>query len=245
MIYKTGDLARYRRDGTIEFLGRADHQVKIRGFRVELGEIETVLSRHPGVRDAVVGLGRTTGGDPQLVAYVVPIEHLSVDERILRIYLRQKLPDYMVPSRVVFMTALPTTPNGKVDRIKLPLVQPAISGAVRTTKTRTALEAIISRIWMDVLGVDDIGLHENLFDLGANSLTIAEAASSVGLAIERPVTLVDLFTYPTVHLLAGFLSGDVETGAILNGVAERARARRESLLRRARTDKMQNGRTQE
>jgi amino acid adenylation domain-containing protein len=240
-LYKTGDLVRYRPDGMIEFVGRADYQVKIRGFRVELNEIETVLCAHPGVQDAAVKLTGVDLDDPQLTGYVVRAPRFDISQKELRIYLRLKLPDYMVPSTVLFLDALPTTPNGKVDRgalTSLSLVRPDL---IQPNGTKVPLEATIAQIWQDVLGLDAVGAHDNFFDLGANSLMVAEAAINLGSALGRPVKLIQFFTYPTVSSLARHLRGEGDSTMLLGSAATNAAARRDSHLRRAHLGRKSNG----
>ena len=190
-IYKTGDLARYLRDGNIEFLGRLDHQVKIRGFRIELGEIETVMEQHPAVREVVVLAREDEPGDKRLVAYVVPNEAPSptVSElrpQELRHFLKQKLPDYMVPSIFVMLDTLPLTPNGKVDRRALPApdrTRPDLEEAF--VAPRTPMESLVAEVWQEALGVDQVGVYDNFFDLGGHSLlamqVIAKLEKELGL----------------------------------------------------------------
>jgi acyl-coenzyme A synthetase/AMP-(fatty) acid ligase len=179
-LYKTGDLARHRHDGSIEFLGRIDHQVKIRGFRVELGEIETLLRHHPAVLEAVVVVREdsNTDNEPQdsksanrLVAYVVarPKKVLSTAE--LRSLLKQKLPEYMMPSAFVVMDALPLGPSGKIDRRALPAPKSGRPDDMPQSYVapRTPTEEILAGIWARVLKFDRIGVHDNFFDLGGHS----------------------------------------------------------------------------
>ena len=185
MLYRTGDLVRYRDDGEIEFIGRTDQQVKIRGFRIELGEIETVLGAHPAVNEAVVVARRDRADNPQLAAYVVVKPGLSVSQQELKIHARKKLPDYMIPPAISFMSAMPLTPNGKTDRKALP--DPnlnSVQSAENHHRPSTELEGIIVELWKDALGLDAVGLQVNLFDLGANSLSVAEVATSLRQELE-------------------------------------------------------------
>jgi amino acid adenylation domain-containing protein len=233
LLYKTGDMARYRADGTVEFIGRADFQVKLNGFRIELGEIETVLGEHPGIREAVVMADLSPAGDPQLAAFIIahPEQGLSAAE--VRIYARQKLPKYMVPARFTFLEAMPVTPNGKVDRKALSAIRAGeqISGPVEPG-ARTHLEKAIVAVWQGLLGAERIGLHSNFFDLGATSHTVAEAASSLREMLKREIKLTDLFGYPTVAALAAYLSR-AESAQTPNSEAGRGAARRAALAARA------------
>ncbi len=227
-LYKTGDLVRWLPSGDLEFLGRVDHQVKLRGFRVELGEIETALRSHPAVRDATVVLWPGPGGDPRLVAYTVQDRSPSpVTERgpgaeasegrplpsppDLRAFLRERLPDFMVPALFVDLPALPLTPSGKVDRRALPEPEGARAElAAAYEAPRTELERVIAGVWRELLGVERIGLHDNLFDLGAHSLLIVRAHSRLREALGRELTVVDLFRHSSVGALARHLSQEEE-----------------------------------
>ena len=179
-LYRSGDLVRRLHDGTIEFLGRLDHQVKLRGFRIELGEIETVLSRYPGVRETVVVVREYTPGDKRLVAYVTS-DQQALTITPVREFLSGKLPNYMLPSAVVRMEAMPLTPNGKIDRNALPA--PESGGHARQKEfvaPRTSQEKLLAGIWAEVLHLDRVGIHDNLFELGADSLHIFQIAARAG-----------------------------------------------------------------
>ncbi len=170
-LYKTGDFARYLSDGNIEFLGRLDYQVKIRGFRIELGEIETVLELHPAVRQAVVVAREDTPGDKRLVAYVVLHEKQTATVGDLKSYVMKKVPTYMVPSTLVLLETLPLTPNGKVDRRGLPApehTRPELGEAF--VAARTSIEEVVTGIWSQALGIEQIGIHDDFFALGGDSL---------------------------------------------------------------------------
>ncbi|HLH61201.1 MAG TPA: amino acid adenylation domain-containing protein [Ktedonobacteraceae bacterium] len=206
-LYKTGDLARYRPDGTLEFLGRIDHQVKLRGYRIELGEIETVLGQHPAVRDVVVVAREDVEGDKRLVAYVVlhPEESISFEE--LQRFVREKLPDYMVPSAGVFMKSLPLTPNGKLDRKALPVpdeTRPVL--AVAYVAPRTPIEQELAAIWSEILGLERIGLHDDFFDLGGHSLLTVRLVSQIDKQFGKRLPLAAIFQGRTIEALAEMLS---------------------------------------
>jgi non-ribosomal peptide synthase protein (TIGR01720 family) len=217
-LYKTGDLCRYFRDGNIEFLGRTDHQVKIRGFRIELGEIESVLVQRPGVQDAVVvarevPFADQSAGHTRLVAYVVPDEtsilldaHLAGED--LRRHLHDKLPEYMVPSSIVMLDAMPLTPNGKVDRRALPvpdLSRPDLESAY--VAPRTPEEQALVDIWANVLGFGgederpEIGIHDNFFELGGDSILSIQVIARANQA-GMHLTARQIFEHPTVAELA-------------------------------------------
>ena len=170
-LYKTGDLVRYRKDGTLEFLGRVDDQVKIRGYRIELGEIETTLAGHPGVQSCTVLAREDTPGNKRLVAYLVARESESVDAEKLKKFLKQRLPDFIVPAYFVFLDSLPITQNGKIDRKALPA--PSYKDTLAAEEfvaPRTETEKKLAAIWMDLLKVERIGIHDDFFDLGGDSL---------------------------------------------------------------------------
>ncbi|HEX3131752.1 MAG TPA: amino acid adenylation domain-containing protein, partial [Thermoanaerobaculia bacterium] len=190
-MYRTGDLARWLIDGEIEYLGRIDHQVKIRGFRIELGEIEAALARHPEVREVVV-LARDQG----LVAYVAPAV-----EADLRAFLRESLPEHMVPSGFVFLDAMPLTPNGKVDRKALARIEPERRATV-SMAPRTSTEELLAAIWSGLLGVERIGVEDGFFELGGHSLLATRVISRVRDAFGVELPLRSIFETPTLAGLA-------------------------------------------
>src|SRR5271165_5590309 len=171
-LYATGDLARLRFDGLIEFLGRRDQQVKIRGFRIELGEIEAALRAHPAVRDAAVAAREDTPGEKRLVAYVTGA---PIDLRALSEHLRTRLPDYMLPALFVPLAELPLTPNGKLDRRRLPPPEPAKIAGEDFVAPRNALEQVLADLWRELLDAERIGAREHFFELGGHSLLAAQA----------------------------------------------------------------------
>ncbi len=203
-LYRTGDSGRLLGDGRIEFLGRQDQQVKVRGFRIELGEIESVLEHHPQVRQAVVV--REQMEEPFLVAYVVPVQANPSLNQDLRIYLQQRVPEYMVPAVFFQLESLPLTPNGKVNRRALP--DPASlksHPAAVLNHPQTEGEALIIRIWQQLLPAHEIGIHDNFFDVGGTSLLAVQVCNKLSQALHQTVTLVELFQYPTIHTLAEHL----------------------------------------
>lgn len=201
-LYKVGDLARWRSDGTIEFLGRLDQQVKIRGFRVELGEIETVLSQHPDVQEAIAVVREDTPGNKTLVTYVIPRQATPIPNE-LRDFLKTKLPDYMIPAFFVPLETLPLTPNGKVDRQALP--DPYASQRqieVGFVPPRTATEETLATIWSNVLGIEKISIRDNFFELGGHSLLATQVLSRLQEAFSIQLPLRQLFDRPTIAELA-------------------------------------------
>jgi amino acid adenylation domain-containing protein len=202
-MYRSGDLMRYRSDGSLEVLGRTDHQVKLRGFRIELGEIEAVLGRHPGVRQAVVIAREDTPGNKQLVAYVLTPHGDASLVAELRDCVRQSLPEYMVPSAFVTLEQFPKTSSGKVDRSALPSPNHQRSDALpRYVAPRSALETILVQIWAEVLDTDQVGTHDDFFDLGGHSLLATQIVARIetALGLELPVRI--LFEAPTIAGLA-------------------------------------------
>ncbi|MDY6950341.1 MAG: amino acid adenylation domain-containing protein [Thermodesulfobacteriota bacterium] len=205
-LYRTGDLARYLPDGSIAFLGRMDDQVKIRGFRVEPGEIEAVLREHPGLRDAVVVARDDAPIDRYLAAYVVPVEILAPTIGALRGFVKERLPDYMVPSAWVMLERLPLTPSGKVNRLALPAPirkGPELQGTFVAPKD--ALERRLTKIFEDVLGVQGIGVKDDFFELGGHSLLAVRLFTQIEQAFGKRLPLATLFQAPAVERLAGIL----------------------------------------
>ncbi len=203
-LYRTGDRVRYRGDGSLEFLGRVDFQVKIRGFRIELGEIETALKTHPEIADAAVIVWPELPGGPGLVAYLVRRSaEIALSAAQVREHLRRSLPDYMVPSYIEWIDHLPLTSNGKVDRKALPrpdLSHQASSGASQAP--RTPVEQILAGIWMAVLGRQQVGIHDNFFEIGGHSLLATQVISRACKAIQVELSVRALFEHPTIAELA-------------------------------------------
>jgi amino acid adenylation domain-containing protein len=205
-MYRTGDLARWRADGNLDFLGRMDFQVKIRGFRIELGEIEAVLDEHPAIRQAVVVAREDTPGDPRLVGYLALAGPTAPATADLRSYLKEKLPDYMVPSIFVPVDEFPLTPNGKVNRKALPAPQAArVETSVHHVAPRNEIERQVAAIWQTVLGVEKVGVTDNFFDLGGHSLLIIRVHNEVRRSFETNLTIAQMFQFPTVEALAAYL----------------------------------------
>jgi len=205
-LYRTGDLARFRPDGCIEFLGRRDRQVKLRGLRIELGEVEAALVEHPAVAQAVVLAREDEPGVKRLVAYVVAGAGAAPVERELSLFIRETLPAYMAPARIVFLDALPLTPNGKLDREALPA--PASKrlerGEGRVTP-RDPLEIDLAKIWKKTLGIRAVGVTDDFFELGGNSLLALSLVARLNEAFGRTLPLATLFEAPTIRRLAMIL----------------------------------------
>jgi amino acid adenylation domain-containing protein len=232
-LYKTGDLGRYRADGRIEVLGRLDQQVKLRGYRIELGEIEALLAVQAGVRAAAVIVREDRPDDRRLVAYVVPTDDYrspTTDDRRpaigdgmpfepssivdrpssllneLRVFLKSRLPDYMIPAAFVLLAALPLTPNGKIDRNALPAPEYDEGGAAEGyVAPRTPVEELLAVAWAQVLGVERVGIHDNFFALGGHSLLATQVSSRLTNIFQRPLPVKALFDAPTPADLALYI----------------------------------------
>jgi len=213
-LYKTGDLVRYLEDGKIEFLGRIDNQVKIRGFRIELGEIESAIAQHPQVRDTTVLVREDRLGDKQLVAYFVPQEGETLAVEGLRHWLQDKLPGYMMPAAFVELAEFPLNPNGKIDRRALPAPKRQSQGAKPISPAAASeLEDILVRIWSELLEVEEVGIGDNFFDLGGNSLLSLRMVSRLQKELDIALPIVKLFQYPTIRALAKYLSEGESKGS--------------------------------
>lgn len=234
-LYKTGDIVRYLSDGNIEFLGRIDHQVKIRGFRIELGEIEAVLNTHLQIQQAVVIAREDPPGNKRLVAYIVTRDE-SLTTNQLREFLLSKLPEYMVTKAFVTLDTLPLTPNGKIDRKALPAPDGEIIREHEYVAPRTASEEIIANIFASVLGVQNVGIHDNFFEIGGHSLLMVKVHSQLSEQFNIDLSLIDLFRYPTISSLVEYLSRvkkesslvyttDIETEKISAGKAQQRKRR--------------------
>ncbi|MEH1884258.1 amino acid adenylation domain-containing protein [Nostoc sp.] len=223
-LYKTGDLARYLPDGNIESLGRIDNQVKIRGFRIELGEIEAVLSQLD-VQAACVIAREDIPGNKRLVAYIVPQKYRTLTVSVLRRFLKEKLPEYMVPSAIVILEALPLTPNGKLDRRALPIPDLHSQLLDKYVAPRNPIEEILSLIWAQVLKVEQVGIHDNFFELGGHSLLATQLVSRVRTSLKVELPLRSLFAAPTVADLSQNIQRLQQQGLELTASAILPRAR--------------------
>jgi amino acid adenylation domain-containing protein len=227
-LYKTGDLARYLPDGNVEFLGRTDHQVKIRGFRIELGEIEAVLKQHEAVRETVVLVREDEPGQERLVAYVVAHRKNASTVSELRSFLKEKLPEYMLPAAFVVLDGLPLTPNGKVDRKALPAPEDIRLELEAThVAPRTELEQNIAAVWQEALHVEKVGIHDSFFDLGGHSLLMVKVHNKLRGAMNKELSIIDMFRYPTVSSLASYLSGELNEEASSQAGHDRTETRRD------------------
>jgi len=208
VMYSTGDLVKYLPDGNISFIGRVDNQVKIRGYRIELGEIENTLQQFEPVSQVVVLAKEDKQGNKRLVAYIVPEDAFNREDILA--YLKDKLPDYMIPSILVELENMPLTANGKIDRNALP--DPDASGLAgdQYVAPRNDLEAKLAELWQDVLEVDQVGVNDDFFELGGHSLLAVRLVSSIRKAFVVEMPISDIFDFPTVALLATQLSNNTD-----------------------------------
>ncbi|MWV42002.1 amino acid adenylation domain-containing protein, partial [Paenibacillus sp. HJL G12] len=236
-LYKTGDLVRYLEDGNLEFLGRIDHQVKIRGHRIEIGEIETALARIPAIRESVVVAMENDDQEKYLVGYVVPYSEMAVSVKELRSDLKRHLPDYCIPSQFIVLDALPLTPNGKLDRKKLPRpdqCQEQREEPIHLPENK--LQQTIADVWQAVLKKDRIGIEDNFFEIGGDSLRLMQVHSRLQQELDCEIAIADLFKYPTVKSLTMLLQDaeeqDKRNQEELTEIMERAEQRKEMMKKR-------------
>jgi amino acid adenylation domain-containing protein len=247
-LYRTGDLARCLPDGNIDFLGRIDQQLKIRGFRIELGEIESQLLNHVDIKDAVImssevfetsahgKLDREPGEpgseDRQLCGYIVSNREFTTLE--LKEYLAKKLPNYMIPSYFMKVEKIPLTQAGKVDKQALNSLSKKIDMGVKYAAPESSLEKTISDIWRDVLGIDKVGVHDNFFDFGGNSLKVIPLANKLNKALGIGINVVELFEYVTIRSLAQYLNKKEKGPIVCQETIERVKARNEAQQKRSK-----------
>jgi amino acid adenylation domain-containing protein len=232
-LYRTGDLVRYLPDGNIDFLGRMDFQVKVRGFRIELGEIESMLNKHPAVRQSLVVAREQRSGEKRLIAYVVVRKGESLTVEELRGFLKKKLPQYMAPSAFALLDAFPLTPGGKVDRQALPNpdgVRPDIEAAFVTPHTE--IEREVAEVWREILGVERVGVNDNFFDLGGDSLRLLQLQQKLQERLRSGIPLMTLFKYPTVSAVARQLG---DGGTTEEPPSDRAQKQRMMIERRKKS----------
>jgi amino acid adenylation domain-containing protein len=230
-LYRSGDLARRLPNGDLEYLGRIDHQVKIRGFRIEIGEIESQLARHPGVRECAVLARADAQSEVRLVAYIVPGADAPAVEH-LRAHLALKLPEYMVPAAYVFVPGFPLTVNGKLDRDGLPAPtgeRPNLAAAYAAPENE--LERLLANLWKSALRQKQVGLDDNFFDLGADSLLLTHVHRQLEAALQRHVPITELFANPTVRRLAAKLAAPEQADGLANKTQARAQAQRAAAAR--------------
>ncbi|NOK39010.1 non-ribosomal peptide synthetase, partial [Corallococcus exercitus] len=237
-LYRTGDLARWREDGTLEFLGRLDHQVKLRGFRIELAEVEAALASHPLVRQAVALVREDVPGDKRLVAYVVAQPEQSLDVTSLRDILRERLPEFMRPSAIVMLDALPLTSNAKVDRKALPAPDGAAPVRAAYEAPRNDIERQLATICGELLRVERVGVHDGFFELGGHSLLATQLVSRIRSTFGVELPLRDLFEASTVaelslsvlHLTAAQQASEAELESVLEQFEQLSEEELQALL---------------
>jgi acyl-CoA synthetase (AMP-forming)/AMP-acid ligase II len=200
-MYRTGDVARYKPGGQIQLIGRVDHQIKLRGHRIELGEIEAAIEGHPEVRQAVVALDGKDS-DQRLIAFIKQLDGDADAER-LRPWLQVRLPEYMVPSAFIPIAEIPLTPNGKVDRKRLPIAKTyPRERSASIIDARNQTEERLSQIWSEILGIERPGVRDNFFDLGGHSLLLVRVHAKLRQEMGQDIAVIDLFRYPTIESLA-------------------------------------------
>jgi len=236
-LYRTGDVARWRADGNLEFFGRGDHQVKVRGYRIELGEVETALRACEGVRQAAVVARADNSGDKRLIAYLVlEPEQRAAASGDLRARVRHRLPEHMVPSAFIALEALPLTPSGKLDRNALPT--PEVGDLAAYVAPQTPTEETLAGIWSEVLGKARVGVNENFFEAGGHSLLLIRLHRKISARFEIKIPLVALFQYPTISGFAIYLSGQASNEQILDDSRNRGARRRQSTVRRTKSERI-------
>ncbi len=232
-MYATGDLATYREDGTLDYLGRSDFQVKVRGYRIELGEIEARLEHMDTILEAAVIVRVADAGDQRLVGFVTPAPGIEIDSADLRQALRDGLPEYMIPNEFVSLEYMPRTANGKLDRKALGDIKPVVARQVEAeAEPSSDLEKKIADLWRAILKLDAVGLNENFFDLGGHSLLVVQLHGQLKEALDKPVTLTDLYQYTTIKSLADYLTGGADDKSVQQSLS-RGQQRRAMRRRRA------------
>ena len=202
-LYKTGDLCRFRADGTVEFMGRIDNQVKLRGFRIELGEIEAAIRQHPNVHDAVVVINAEVADNKRLIAYLQSADGSEIENDLIRTHLRDRLPEYMIPPVTITLDAYPHLPNGKIDRNALaarPVSREVLT--VEYVAPRDELETELAALCADLLQIEQVGIHDNFFELGGHSLLATQLMARIGSRYEVDLPLRTLFETPSIAPLA-------------------------------------------
>ncbi|NJN10675.1 MAG: amino acid adenylation domain-containing protein, partial [Richelia sp. RM1_1_1] len=234
-VYKTGDLVRYFPDGNLEFLGRIDSQVKIRGFRIELGEIEALLNQHSDIKESVVISREEMVENQRLIAYIVPKKENIKFVQSLRKYLKEHLPEYMIPAKFVMLNNLPLSANGKLDRQALPKpTNLSAEFAVNYVAPRNEIEKKIANIWQEVLQLEKVGMEDNFFDLGGHSLLVLQVQSKLQNVLNKNVSATDLFKYPNISSLANHLNQDKNKKDSFQGIRSRAEKQKAAVNYRIR-----------
>ena len=217
-LYRSGDMAKHRTDGTLSYIGRQDHQVKLRGFRIECGEIETTLISHPSIQEAIVLCRENKPGDKTLVSYVVPTENDPPSQVEISTWVKHALPDYMLPSIFIILKAFPLTPNGKIDRKALPAPdQTHRTGNATCVHPRTPFEELVANIWHDILKINQISVHDNFFELGGHSLLATQVVARLRPLSSTTLSLRTFFDRPTIAELSATIQASDSLPASSSG----------------------------
>jgi natural product biosynthesis luciferase-like monooxygenase protein len=219
-LYATGDLARYLPEGKVEFLGRADQQVKLRGHRIELGEIEAALDTHPDVLESAVVLQEDARGEKRVIAYAVFEPGSSLTVSLMREFLKDRLPDYLIPSALMQLDAMPLTPNGKIHRKGLPAFAQINGGERIPEPPRNRVEEAFSWMWAEILGVEEVGIHDDFFEIGGHSILASQLVSRMRETFHIELSLRTFFDAPTIAKLAGIIISDEEQAMKVERIAE-------------------------
>jgi acyl carrier protein len=235
-LYRTGDLVRYLPDGNLEFIGRIDHLVKLRGFRIELGEVEAVLNQHENVRQAAVIAHEVQPGDLRLIAYLVPQRDVKLSAADLRAFLREKVPEHMVPGAFEFLDSLPLTPSGKVNRRALPGLRGLDTDPEAVyNPPRNEIERAIAAVWQEVLQVERVSIYDNFFDLGGHSLLMFQVYSKLRNVLAKELTMNDMFRYPTINALAHYCSQEQAGRLAFSSIHQRTARQKQARTRNRRS----------
>ena len=222
-MYRSGDLARYLADGEIEFLGRVDHQVKLRGQRIELGEIEAALDQHSFILQSAVILHKDFRGEQRLVAFVTTESGETLTTREMREFLKGRLPDYMIPSLLVTLDSMPLTASGKISRKGLPAIDPSLLESERRFDApRTPVEQVLAGLWAEILGLDQVGIHDDFFEIGGHSILAARLVSQIKEIFQIELSLRTFFEERTAARLAALMVADAATESRVQRIAELA-----------------------
>ncbi len=239
-LYRTGDLAKYAADGNIEFVGRIDFQVKIRGFRIEIGEVEAAIARQEHVQDVIVIVKDDPLGNKSLIAYVVAKPETALTVSQLRNFLKENLPDYMIPADFVVMDKLPLTANGKVDKKALPSPEDLRSQiADDYVMPQTEAERLIASVWQEILQINNVGIYDNFFEIGGNSLLLVQAYGKLQNLFGSQISMVMLFRYPNIHALAEHLRQNEPTEVSDPNRAENRKSRQD-LMKQQRQNRLKS-----